>query len=109
MEHGKHVLIPKMLSNPSLMGHTRLLVIKTPQPIANCLDKQQGQVLHLDLALHIKLSKRVNLAIEERLSFVKDDLLDGQRWGATPVGDATLTTHYDTFSFLSVGLNINIF
>jgi len=56
-----------------------------------------------------KLSKRVNLAIEDRISFVKDDLLDGQRWGATPVGDATLTTHYDTYNFLSVGLNINIF
>jgi hypothetical protein len=56
-----------------------------------------------------KLSKRVNLAIENRVSFVKDDLLDGQRWGATPVGDATLTSHNDTYNFLSVGLNINIF
>jgi hypothetical protein len=63
----------------------------------------------LGLGAAFKLSKRVNLAIEERLSFVKDDLLDGQRWGATPVGDATLTTHFDTYNFLSVGLNINIF
>jgi hypothetical protein len=61
------------------------------------------------LGAAFKLSKRVNIAFEERLSFLKDDLLDGQRWGATPVGDATLTTHYDTYNFLSVGLNINIF
>ena len=61
------------------------------------------------LGAAFKLSKRVNLAIEERLTFVKDDLLDGQRWGATPVGDATLSTHFDTYNFLSVGLNINIF
>ena len=63
----------------------------------------------IGMGMAFKLSKRVNLSIEERLSFVKDDLLDGQRWGATPVGDATLTTHYDTYNFLSVGLNINIF
>lgn len=63
----------------------------------------------LGVGTAFKLSKRVNLAIEERFSFVKDDLLDGQRWAATPVGDASLTTHYDTYNFLSVGLNINIF
>jgi hypothetical protein len=56
-----------------------------------------------------KLSKRVNIAFEDRLTFVKDDLLDGQRWAASPIGDAVTTTHYDTYNFLSVGLNINIF
>lgn len=56
-----------------------------------------------------KLSKKVNLAFENRLTFVKDDLLDGQRWSAAPIGDAVATTHYDTYNFLSVGLNINIF
>jgi hypothetical protein len=56
-----------------------------------------------------KISKKVNIAFEERLTFVKDDLLDGQRWAATPIGDAVATTHYDTYNFLSVGLNINIF
>jgi len=56
-----------------------------------------------------KLSKRVNIAFEDRLTFVKDDLLDGQRWAASPIGDAITTNHYDTHNFLSVGLNINIF
>jgi hypothetical protein len=63
----------------------------------------------LGLGAAFKLSKRVNIAFEERLTFVKDDLLDGQRWSATPIGDAVATTHYDTYNFLSVGLNINIF
>ena len=27
-----------------------------------------------------KLSNRINLAIEDRQTFIKDDLLDGQRW-----------------------------
>lgn len=80
---------------------------------ASTNNKLFGQTARASATLGIgtafKLSKRVNLAIEERFSFVKDDLLDGQRWAATPVGDASLTTHYDTYNFLSVGLNINIF
>jgi outer membrane protein OmpA-like peptidoglycan-associated protein len=55
-----------------------------------------------------KLTKRVNLAIEDRLSAVKDDLLDGQRWQEHPWGDPSLTGDYDSYNFLSVGLNINI-
>jgi len=56
-----------------------------------------------------KLSKRINLSLEDKLTVLSDDLLDGQRWSASPLGDATSTTHYDTYNFLSVGLNINIF
>jgi hypothetical protein len=56
-----------------------------------------------------KLSKRINLSLEDKLTILSDDLLDGQRWSASPLGDATATTHYDTYNFLSVGLNINIF
>jgi hypothetical protein len=63
----------------------------------------------LGLGAAFKLSKRVNLAFEERISFVKDDLLDGQRWSAAPIGDAVMTAHFDTYNFLTVGLNINIF
>ena len=56
-----------------------------------------------------KLSKKVNIAIEDRLTFLKDDLLDAQRWSATPAGDPSITTHYDTYNFLSLGININLF
>ena len=33
-----------------------------------------------------KLSNKVNLAIEDRITIVKDDLLDGQRWQGTCLG-----------------------
>ena len=39
--------------------------------------KPSGTVL---AGVAIKLSKRINLAIEDRWTFVKTDLLDGQRW-----------------------------
>jgi OmpA-OmpF porin, OOP family len=55
-----------------------------------------------------KLSKRVNLAIEDRWTLVKDDLLDGQEWQEHPWGDAALTSDYDSYNFASVGININL-
>lgn len=51
-----------------------------------------------------KLSNKFNLALEDRWTFVKDDLLDGQRWAEQ--GD--LTRDYDAFHFLSLGLNYNL-
>jgi hypothetical protein len=56
----------------------------------------------------IKLGKRVNLAIEDRFTFVKTDLLDGQRWQEHPWGDAALTSDYDSYNYLSLGLNVNL-
>jgi outer membrane protein OmpA-like peptidoglycan-associated protein len=57
-----------------------------------------------------KLSKRINLAIEDRFTLVNDDLLDGQRW--QNVGPANsgrvLTPSNDAYNFLSVGLNFNL-
>ncbi len=56
------------------------------------------------LGIAIKLSNRLNLAIEDRITFVKDDLLDGQRWAEQ--GD--LTRDFDSYNFASIGLNVNL-
>lgn len=58
--------------------------------------------------LAFKLGSRLNLAIEDRQTFIKDDLLDGQRWQEHAWGDAVLTRDYDSYNFVSVGLNFNI-
>ncbi len=55
-----------------------------------------------------KLSNRVNLALENRWTITRDDLLDGQRWQEQSWGDASLTRDFDTYSFTSLGLNINL-
>lgn len=55
-----------------------------------------------------KLSNRLNLAIEDRWTFTKDDLLDGQQWQEQAWGDAVLTGDYDSYNYASVGLNINL-
>ncbi len=60
------------------------------------------------VGLAFKLSNRINLAIEDRQTFIKDDLLDGQRWQEHPQGDAALTRDFDSYNFGSLGLNINL-
>ncbi len=67
--------------------------------------KPSGTVL---AGVAFKLGKRVNLAIEDRWSFVKTDLLDGQRWQENPIGDAALTRDFDSYNYASVGLNFNL-
>ena len=67
--------------------------------------KPSGTVL---AGIAFKLGKRINLAIEDRWTFVKDDLLDGQRWQENPTGDAALTRDFDSYNYASVGLNFNL-
>ncbi len=67
--------------------------------------KPSGTVL---AGVAFKLGKRVNLAIEDRWTFVKDDLLEGQRWQEHAYGDAVLTRDFDSYNYASVGLNFNL-
>jgi hypothetical protein len=55
-----------------------------------------------------KISKRVNIAIEDRFTILDDDLLDGQKWGPSPLSTPALSPNNDSYNFLSIGLNINI-
>ena len=63
---------------------------------------------HALAGVAVKLGKRINLALENRHTFVKDDLLDGQQWQEHPGGDAALTGNWDSYNYLSLGLNFNI-
>ncbi|MBS1621582.1 MAG: hypothetical protein JSS80_08120, partial [Bacteroidetes bacterium] len=55
-----------------------------------------------------KLSNRLNLAIEDRWTVTRNDLIDGQRWQEHPEGDPVLTGQFETYNYASVGLNINL-
>ena len=67
--------------------------------------KPSGTVL---AGVAFKLSKRVNLALEDRFTIVKSDLLDGQQWQENPWGDATQTRDFDSYNYASLGLNVNL-
>ena len=55
-----------------------------------------------------KLSDRINLALEERATVIKSDLLDGQRWSEHGTYDPVLTSDYDSYNYLTLGINFNI-
>ena len=46
--------------------------------------------------------------MEDRHTFVKTDLLDGQRWQEHAYGDAVITSDFDSYNYLSLGLNFNL-
>jgi hypothetical protein len=56
----------------------------------------------------VKLSKRINIALENRHTFMNDDLLDGQQWQENPLGDAATTGDNDSYNYVSLGLNFNL-
>lgn len=60
------------------------------------------------VGIAFKLSNRLNLAIEDRVTFTKDDLLDGQRWQEADLGTPALTRDFDSYNYASIGLNINL-
>lgn len=62
----------------------------------------------IGLGFAFKLGHRVNLALEQRWTFIKDDLLDGQRWEEQAEGDAVKSRDYDMYNASSIGLNFNL-
>lgn len=71
-------------------------------------DKTMRAVGTFGFGVAFKLNDRINLAIEDRWTITRDDLLDGQRWQEFAWGDASLTPDFDTYNYMTVGLNINL-
>jgi hypothetical protein len=67
--------------------------------------KPSGTVL---AGVAFKLGRRINLAIEDRWTFIKDDLLDGQRWQEQAWGNPVMTRDFDSYNYASLGLNFNL-
>jgi outer membrane protein OmpA-like peptidoglycan-associated protein len=71
-------------------------------------DKTFRWVGHVGAGMAFRLSPRVNIALEDRFTISKDDLLDGQRWAEQVGGQPVLTSDKDAYNFLSLGLNFNL-
>lgn len=67
--------------------------------------KPSGTVI---IGVAYKLSRRVNIALEDRHTFIKSDLLDGQQWQENAPGDPVMTRDYDSWNYLSLGVNFNL-
>jgi outer membrane protein OmpA-like peptidoglycan-associated protein len=62
--------------------------------------------------VQFKLSNRFNLALEDKFTAPKTDLLDGQQWqenySPAAFGAIAQTRDYDSYNFASIGLNVNL-
>lgn len=74
-------------------------------------DKTYRTILTVGLGIQFKLGRRVSLAIEDKWSYTNDDLIDGQRWQEWPTpgyGGSAMTRDFDTYNYLSLGLNLHL-
>lgn len=58
--------------------------------------------------VQFKLSKKLSLGIEDKFAIVKSDLIDGQQWQEGNAEAPPQTRDYDSYNFLSVGLNLAV-
>ena len=64
-------------------------------------------IFNFGAGMQFKLSKKLSLAIEDKMTIPKTDLLDGQQWQENGTNPAQ-TRDYDNYNFLSVGLNLAV-
>src|SRR6185437_6225003 len=63
--------------------------------------------------IQVKLTDKVNIALEDKFTFTATNLMDGQQWqnnwtpGAT--NSVAQTSAKDRYNFVSLGINVNIF
>lgn len=68
------------------------------------LDRTYKPVITGGVGIHILLTDKLSLALEHKIKFTNDDLVDGQQWEETN----TLTRDFDTYHYSSLHLNYHI-
>jgi hypothetical protein len=72
-------------------------------------------VFNIGIGMQYRLSKRLSLQLDNKMTITMDDLIDGYRWQEAPsvsgagvqVGSA-MTSDFDNINYLSLGLNVNL-
>src|SRR5580704_14290133 len=65
-------------------------------------------VLVIGAGAQYKINNKFNVALEYKHTFIKTDLLDGQQWQENGLTQTAQTRDFDSYGFLSLGLNFNI-
>lgn len=61
------------------------------------------------IGMAFRVSKRINISLEDRMTFPTDeDLLDGQRWAHQITGDPVMSGSNDMINYFSLGINFNL-
>jgi outer membrane protein OmpA-like peptidoglycan-associated protein len=65
-------------------------------------------IFNVGAGVQFKLTKKFSLALEDKLTIPKTDLLDGQQWQENGATQTAQSRDYDTYNFLSLGINMAI-
>lgn len=70
-------------------------------------------IFNIGLGTQIRLTHKLSLSIEDKMSITMDDLIDGYRWQERPYSNGAtvasgMTRDFDNLNFLAVGLNLNL-
>jgi outer membrane protein OmpA-like peptidoglycan-associated protein len=65
-------------------------------------------VIVIGAGAEYKINNKFNIALEYKQTIIKTDLLDGQQWQENGTTQTAQTRDFDSYSFLSLGLNYNI-
>jgi hypothetical protein len=65
-------------------------------------------VLHVGAGFAFRLNDRLNIALENRISITRSDLLDGKQWTESTPGNPVHTKSHDIYNNLTLGLNVNL-
>jgi outer membrane protein OmpA-like peptidoglycan-associated protein len=71
----------------------------------NLFNRTMKPTVMAGIGVTFKINKKLSIGIEEVHTWTNDDLLDGQRWQETPVGDAAMTRDFDTWHYTNINLN----
>jgi OmpA-OmpF porin, OOP family len=71
-------------------------------------DKPFRPVFVVGAGMQFKVSNKWNIAIEDKFSAPKTDLLDGQQWQENSVNEPAQSRDFDTYNFFSIGANFNL-
>ncbi len=73
--------------------------------------KKLSFVASFGAGVQYRLSRRINLSLEDRVSFfptTNEDLMDGQRWDEGNAGGPVPSQNKDGINYLSLGFNFNL-
>ena len=66
-------------------------------------------IVNFGFGASFKISNKVNVSLEDRISVLNDDLLDGVKYYYPVAGTAAVSNRNDLYNFLSFGINVNLF
>ena len=99
---------PTLTDLKNMMDNTYETAAEGHKDEEGLFDRTMNPIANGGVSIAFRLSRRVNLELNHKVSFTNDDLEDGQRWQEFPPTSPVLTRDFDTYHYTSLNINMNI-